>query len=56
VVGLVLDLAVPADRLPEPAAQQTIISGLALPRIAVPAGTDPLPVVLAARGSSASGD
>ena len=46
VVGLVVDLAADdAQRLP--AAPDTIISGVRLPRLAVAAGCDPLPGVLA---------
>ena len=46
VVGLVVDLAADdAERLP--AAPDTIISGVRLPRLAVAAGCDPLPGVLA---------
>jgi serine kinase of HPr protein (carbohydrate metabolism regulator) len=44
VVGLVVDLA-DAGRLPEPAEQETVISGIRLPRLAV--ASDPLPGVLA---------
>jgi serine kinase of HPr protein (carbohydrate metabolism regulator) len=46
VVGLVVDFAADVDRLPEPAALETSISGITLPRLAVPSGTDPLPAVL----------
>jgi len=46
VVGLVVDLGSAADRLPDPAAQTVAIEGVALPRVAVPAGSDPLPLVL----------
>jgi serine kinase of HPr protein (carbohydrate metabolism regulator) len=46
VVGWVLDLVPAANRLPEPDSQKAAISGVTLPRIAVPAGTDPLPAVL----------
>jgi serine kinase of HPr protein (carbohydrate metabolism regulator) len=47
VVGLVVDLAAAdAERLP--AAGTTVISGVELPRLAVAAGTSPLPPVLAA--------
>jgi serine kinase of HPr protein (carbohydrate metabolism regulator) len=46
MVGLVVDLAADdAERLP--AAQDTIIAGVRLPRLAVAAGSDPLPGVLA---------
>jgi HPr kinase/phosphorylase len=47
VVGLVVDLAGEgAERLP--AEGETVISGIRLPRLAVAAGTAPLPAVLAA--------
>ena len=46
MVGMVVDLAADdAERLP--AAQDTIIAGVRLPRLAVAAGSDPLPGVLA---------
>lgn len=52
VVALVLDLADPlAQRMPEPAAATTVIEGVDLPRLSVPAGIDPLPIVAAARDS-----
>jgi serine kinase of HPr protein (carbohydrate metabolism regulator) len=48
VVGLVVDLAQPrAERLPGDAQSQTEIAGITLPRLALPAGPDPLPSVLA---------
>jgi HPr kinase/phosphorylase len=48
VVGLVVDLnAADAERLPEPERQRAEIEGVALPRLAVAAGTAALPVVLA---------
>jgi serine kinase of HPr protein (carbohydrate metabolism regulator) len=48
VVGLVVDLAVSGPpRLPEPANQETEIEGIKLPRLAMAAGTHPLPCVLA---------
>ncbi len=47
VVGLVVDVgAVDAERLPS--ATEIDISGIRLPRLAVAAGTDPLPSVIAA--------
>ena len=47
-VGLVADLMAPdAARMPEDAAAQTGIGGIRLPRLAVAAGADPLPLVLA---------
>jgi serine kinase of HPr protein (carbohydrate metabolism regulator) len=48
-VGLVVDLgASDAQRLPLPQARETLIEGISLPRLAVPADADPLPLVLAA--------
>jgi HPr kinase/phosphorylase len=53
VVGLAVDLAAAdAERLP--AAMETVIAGVRMPRIAVPAGADPLPGVLAALRSPSS--
>jgi serine kinase of HPr protein (carbohydrate metabolism regulator) len=49
-VGRVLDLMSAAERLPEPDEQKAVISGVTLPRIALPAGGDPFPAVLAALG------
>ena len=47
VVGRVVDLAVAeASRLPEAAEQETDIEGINLPRIAIPAGADPLLILL----------
>jgi HPr kinase/phosphorylase len=46
VVGLVVDLASPdSERLP--ASQKAVIDGIALPRLAVASGVDPLSAVLA---------
>lgn len=47
VVGLVIDLTAAADRLPTSDALQTAISGIKLPRLALPAESDPLAAVLA---------
>jgi serine kinase of HPr protein (carbohydrate metabolism regulator) len=47
-VGRVLDLMSAAERLPEPDGQKAVISGVTLPRIALPAGGDPFPAVLTA--------
>jgi HPr kinase/phosphorylase len=48
VVGQAVDLAATdGDRLPEAASQQTIIEGIALPRLAVAAEADALALVLA---------
>jgi serine kinase of HPr protein (carbohydrate metabolism regulator) len=49
-VGRVLDLMSAAERLPEPDEQKAVISGVTLPRIALPAGGDPFPAVLAVLG------
>ena len=49
VVGLVVDLAAAdAERLPESGAQHAVIAGVNSPRLAVAAGFEALPVVLAA--------
>jgi HPr kinase/phosphorylase len=47
VAGLVVDLGTAAERLPSPEALETTLAGIRLPRLAIPAGTDPLPVLLA---------
>jgi len=48
VVGAVVELgARDAARLPEPASCMTEIAAIRLPRLAVAAGTEPLPIVLA---------
>jgi HPr kinase/phosphorylase len=47
-VGLVVDLAAPgAQRLPDDAEREVTVEGVKLPHLAVAAGADPLPVVLA---------
>jgi hypothetical protein len=49
VVGLVVDLAAAdAERLPDAGDRETRIGEIALPRLAVASGADPLPGVLAA--------
>jgi HPr kinase/phosphorylase len=52
VIGLVVDLAVDAQRWPEPAQQQVEIEGIRLPRLGVAAGAAALPTVLALLNSS----
>lgn len=47
IVGLVVDLAAGADRLPDVAQRQTELEGITLPRLAVAAGEPALPLVLA---------
>lgn len=55
-VGLVADLgAADGARHPEPAAGRAEIAGVPLPRLAVAAGQDPLPVVLAFLHTAAGG-
>jgi HPr kinase/phosphorylase len=49
VAGWVVDLAAPdADRLPQPEVEIAVIAGVAIARLAVAAGADPLPLVLGA--------
>ena len=49
VIGLVVDLgAADARRMPDDAACETEVQGVRLPRIPLPVGTEPCPVVLAA--------
>jgi HPr kinase/phosphorylase len=47
IAGLVVDLADEAERLPAPAAQETEIMGVRLPRLGVGRGVEPLPMILA---------
>lgn len=47
VVGIVVDLGGSAERLPEAEQRQTIIEGITLPRLAVAAGKDALPPLVA---------
>jgi len=47
-VGLIIELAAAvAERLPEPNQQQAVLVGVTLPRLAVAAGLDPVPLILA---------
>ena len=55
LVGLVVDLAA-EDAARLPAAGETEIAGVSLPRLAVAAATDPLPAVLAALRSPTERD
>jgi HPr kinase/phosphorylase len=48
VVRLVVDLATATERLPQPAAAETEIEGVRLPRLAVAPGADAFSLVLAA--------
>jgi len=55
-VGLVVELdAVSAQRLPDPAAQETTLAGVRVPLLATPKGLDPLPLLLAYLGTAGSG-
>jgi HPr kinase/phosphorylase len=55
-VGLVVDLAAEdGERVPAASALQTDILGVRLPRLPVPKGTDPLPLVLQALGPGDGG-
>jgi HPr kinase/phosphorylase len=48
VVGLLVELgAAQSERLPAPDQQETTFDGVRVPRLAVAAGTDPLPLLLA---------
>jgi len=49
VVALVCDLADPqAQRMPEECDASIVLEGVSLPRVSIPAGIDPLPIVAAA--------
>jgi serine kinase of HPr protein (carbohydrate metabolism regulator) len=48
LVGVLVELGQQeAERLPAPSRTHAVLSGIALPRLAVAAGSDPLPLVLA---------
>lgn len=47
VVGIVVDLGVSAERLPQAAQRQAVIEGITLPRLGVAAVEDALPPVIA---------
>jgi len=47
VVGLVVDLAAAAERLPDATQEQAVLEGISLPRLAVADVTQALPAVLA---------
>ena len=56
VVGLVVDLgAAGAERLPGRESAVTEVAGVVLPRLGVAAGTDPLPMLIAALRTKDSG-
>ena len=55
VLGWVVDLATSdAERLPTTGSRETIIENMALPRLPVAAGEDPLPIVLTWLGTDAA--
>ena len=47
VVGLLVELGAAAERLPEAEQQEALLLGVRLPRLAVAAGVDPLPLLMA---------
>jgi HPr kinase/phosphorylase len=53
-VGLVVDLAAAAERMPDPGERETELAGITLPRLAIAPQADPLPLVLAALAKNAS--
>ncbi len=55
VVGLLVDLGAATDRMPDQAALETSISGITLPRLAIPPETDALPALLTRLGRPDSG-
>ena len=55
VVGLVVELEAVSERLPAPNQQEVDVAGIRLPRLAVAAGADPLPLLLAHFWTSPSG-
>jgi HPr kinase/phosphorylase len=55
VLFMVVDLAADAPRMPDRADAVTVIEGILLPRLAVAAGGDPLPLVLAEIRARAAG-
>ncbi len=48
VVGLVIDLGQPADRMPAAESRKAVLEGVTLPRLAVPPDADPLPLAIEA--------
>ena len=48
VVGLVIELGQPADRMPAAESRKAILEGVTLPRLAVSPDADPLPLAIAA--------
>jgi serine kinase of HPr protein (carbohydrate metabolism regulator) len=48
VVGLVIELGQPADRMPAAESRKAVLEGVTLPRLAVPPHADPLPLAIEA--------
>ena len=48
VVGCVIELGQPADRMPAAESRKAVLEGVALPRLAVPPDADPLPLAIEA--------
>jgi serine kinase of HPr protein (carbohydrate metabolism regulator) len=48
VVGLVIELGQPADRMPAAESRKAVSEGVPLPRLAIPPGADPLPLAIEA--------
>jgi serine kinase of HPr protein (carbohydrate metabolism regulator) len=48
VVGLVMELGQPTDRMPAAESRKAVLEGVTLPRLAVPPGADPLPLAIEA--------
>jgi HPr kinase/phosphorylase len=56
VIGLVVDLAMAeAERLPREVEREALFSGIKIPRLSIPVGANPLPVVLALLSTAAAG-
>jgi HPr kinase/phosphorylase len=48
VVGLVIELGQPADRMPAAESRKAVLEGVTLPRLTVPPDADPLPLAIEA--------
>jgi serine kinase of HPr protein (carbohydrate metabolism regulator) len=48
IVGLVIELGQPAERMPAAESRKAVLRGVILPRLAVPPGVDPLPLAIEA--------
>jgi serine kinase of HPr protein (carbohydrate metabolism regulator) len=48
VVGIIVDLGRAADRMPAAASHVATVEGVTLPQLAIPPGTDPLPLAIEA--------